>query len=109
MSVTPPGDVRPAFEHDIALIRSLADRQFGPGCGAALVPEGALVLMNKVPGLDRMDEVIMDGAVVATLRYDLGKGYRLLMRTAAAKAIQSTITKGYVVAKSGAEEFVLKG
>jgi phosphoadenosine phosphosulfate reductase len=109
VSVTPPGDVRPAFEHDIALIRSLAELQFGPGCGAALVPDGALVLMNKVPGLDRMDEVIMDGTVIGTLRYDLGKGYRLLMRTAAAKAIQSTLTKGYVIAESDAEEFVLKG
>jgi phosphoadenosine phosphosulfate reductase len=109
VSLTPPGDVRPAFEHDIALIRSLADSQFGEGCGLAMLPDNALLLMNKVPGLDRMDEVVMDGSVVATLRYDLGKGYRLLLRTAAAKAIQSKMSKGYVVADEGMDEFILKG
>ena len=44
VEITPPGDVRPAFQHDIDLIRDLADEQFGEGSGLALslqlVPSG---------------------------------------------------------------------
>src|SRR5665647_1635692 len=74
VSITPPGDVRPAFAHDINFMRSLAERNFGPGCGEALLPEGRIVLLNKVPGLDRMEEIIVDGTVVAAARYDIGFG-----------------------------------
>ena len=59
--LTPPGDVRPAFGYDLELVRRTVDERFGPGCGARLCPEGELVLLNKAPDLDRMDEVIMGG------------------------------------------------
>ena len=107
--VTPPGDVRPAFAHDLDLINGLLERQFGMGCGAALLPEGKLVLMNKIPGLDRMDEVILDGQVAGTLRYDLGRGYTFLGRMGAARAIQSHMSKGFVIASDDAVPFVLQG
>lgn len=109
VEVTPPGDIRPAFRHDLELVRATTNRQFGAGAGEALVPEGAIVIMNKVPGLDRMDEVVLDGAVVGTLRYDLGKGYTMVTRMPAARAVQSILTKGYVVASDDAVPFILKG
>jgi phosphoadenosine phosphosulfate reductase len=102
VSLTPPGDVRPAFAHDIKFIRSLADRDFGPGCGKALLPEGRIVLLNKVPGLDRMDEIIVDGAVAAAARYDLGLGWKLILRVTAARMMQHIATKGVIVADDGA-------
>ena len=36
VEMTPPGDARPAFEHDIDFLRSLLDAQFGmgPACGS---------------------------------------------------------------------------
>ena len=49
VEVTPPGDVRPAFDHDIELIRSMADKQFGVGTGKALIPEGALLSNTACP------------------------------------------------------------
>ena len=107
--VTPPGDIRPAFAHDLEEIRMVVDRQFGIGCGAAMLPEGKLVLMNKIPGLDRMDEVILDGEVAGTMRFDLGRGFSFLARMGAASAMQSQMSKGFVIASDDAVPFVLQG
>jgi phosphoadenosine phosphosulfate reductase len=107
--LTPPGDVRPAFAHDLESIKKVVDDQFGEGCGTALLPEGKLVLMNKIPGLDRMDEVILDGEVVGTMRYDLGRGFTFVGRMGAARALQSRVTKGFVIASDDAVPFVLQG
>lgn len=63
--LTPPGDARPAFGFDIGLINTLYHDHFG----VRLVPEGHLVLMNKVPERDRMEEIVIGGAVVAAIRY----------------------------------------
>ncbi|HIH03009.1 MAG TPA: phosphoadenosine phosphosulfate reductase family protein [Methanoregulaceae archaeon] len=63
--VTPPGDARPAFSADVALVNRIYDDHFG----APLVPEGTLALMNKVPDPDRMEEVVVGGAVVGHIRY----------------------------------------
>lgn len=63
--VTPPGDVRPAFEHDRNLINSLFEYEFG----VKLIPDGYPALLNKVPGGDRMDEIVVGGAVVCAVRY----------------------------------------
>jgi phosphoadenosine phosphosulfate reductase len=102
VSITPPGDVRPAFAHDIDFMRSLAERDFGPGCGNALLPEGRIVLLNKVPGLDRMEEIIVDGTVVAAARYDIGFGWKIILRVSAARMLQDVATKGVIVADDGA-------
>ena len=102
VDITPPGDVRPAFEANLKLLRDVADLQFGPHCGEALVPPGRIVVLNKIPGLDRIDEVILDGRVVATLRYDIGRGWKLLLRMSGARMIQDRLSRGCVVADPGA-------
>ncbi|MFA7149891.1 MAG: phosphoadenosine phosphosulfate reductase family protein [Candidatus Methanomethylophilaceae archaeon] len=106
VEVTPPGDVRPAFKHDIDLIKSLADKQFGEYSGDALLPEGHVVLLNKAPSLDRMDEIVVDGKTVASIRYDLGKGWILLNRMQSAMRISKTMTKGFVICDPSAVPFV---
>ncbi len=63
--VTPPGDARPAFPADVALVNRIYSDHFGK----PLVPEGMLALMNKVPDPDRMEEVVVGGAVVGHIRY----------------------------------------
>jgi len=65
VSVTPPGDVRPAFAGDVDRINEIFQEHFG----APLVPEGHIMLLNKVPSDDRMDEIVMGGAVVGAVRY----------------------------------------
>ena len=106
VEVTPPGDIRPAFQHDIDLIKSIADKQFGKNVGNALLPEGHVVLLNKAPSLDRMDEIIIDGKTIASMRYDLGKGWVLLNRMQSAMRISKTMTKGFVVCDPSAVSFL---
>jgi len=64
--LTPPGDVRPAFEANIRLLREIINQQFGDKCGEYMFPDDQIVLMNKIPALDRMDEIIVDGEVIGT-------------------------------------------
>ncbi|MDI9632649.1 MAG: phosphoadenosine phosphosulfate reductase family protein [Methanolinea sp.] len=65
VTLTPPGDARPAFPADIALVNRIYADHFG----SPLVPEGNLALLNKVPDTDRMEEVIVGGGVAGAIRY----------------------------------------
>ena len=109
MEITPPGDARPGFQHDVELARRTLNAQFGEGAGAAVLQDGHLVVMNKAPALDRMDEIIADGAVLGTMRYDVGRGWTFLPRMQAARAMESMMTRGRIVADDGAVPFILKG
>ena len=106
VDLTPPGDVRPAFQHDIDMIRDLADKQYGPGCGIAMIPDGHPVFMNKAPSLDRMDEFIIDGRTIGSIRYDLGSGWKLINRIQSAIRIAPIVSKGFVVIDDSAIKFV---
>lgn len=67
VEVTPPGDIRPAFDYDIKRINSVSEKQFN----APLIPDGHLAVLNKAPYEDRMDEIIVDGEVLASLRFEI--------------------------------------
>ncbi len=54
------------MEGDLRRIRAIADYQFGPGCGAALFPEGVTITYSKNTG--RIRHIYLDGAMLATLR-----------------------------------------
>ncbi|NLL95096.1 MAG: phosphoadenosine phosphosulfate reductase family protein [Thermoplasmatales archaeon] len=109
VTVTPPGDLRPAFPFDLDLIRSVADGQFGPGTGDALLPRGNAVVLNKSPSLDRMDEIIVDGVAVASLRFDLNGEWTLVARMQGAMRMGPVATKNCVVAHPNAVRFVEDG
>ena len=106
VSLTPPGDARPAFAYDIERIRALIDAQFGEGCGAAAIPDGRLVILNKAPDLDRMDEVIIGGYVVGAVRHDIVAGEKFMPRPRTAARIQSIISRGWAKVDDGAAEAV---
>ena len=106
IELTPPADARPASDHDIGLVRKLVDKDFGEGAGSALLPEGHVVLMSKAPSVDRMDEVIVDGAVVGAIRYDVGSGWKFISRMQGAMRIRKSMTRGYVVCDAGAVRFI---
>ncbi|EHQ35667.1 phosphoadenosine phosphosulfate reductase domain-containing protein [Methanoplanus limicola] len=104
VSVTPPGDIRPAFEKDIEHINKIYSEYFG----TILIPEGHLVILNKVPDKDRMEEVIMGGAVVCAIRYlPDEKRWEVLPRVHASQYFRPE--KGYVIADNGAVEPVKSG
>ena len=106
VDVTPPGDVRPAFDHDLDLVRRLADSQFGEGSGNALIPPGRAAVLNKAPSIDRMDEIICEGKTLANIRYDMGRGWVLVNRMQSAMRIAPVATKGYVICADSAVPFV---
>ncbi len=110
VKLTPPGDIRPARRVDIQRVHRLADEQFGPGAGRALVPdEESVVVLNKAPADDRMDEVIMDGAVIATMRYDPLSGWHLLPRLVGANRMAKVATSGVVQISEDAVPFIEGG
>ncbi len=106
VEITPPGDARPAFPHDIQLIRDVADRQHGEGSGMALIPDGHPVILNKAPSLDRMDEIVIDGMSIASLRYDIGRGWVLINRMQSAMRLAKVATRGVVFCEDAAVPFV---
>jgi phosphoadenosine phosphosulfate reductase len=67
--LTPPSDARPAFPEDIKLVNTIFKEHFG----APVIPENHLVLFNKVPDHDRMEEIIVGGGVIGNIRYTPAK------------------------------------
>jgi len=63
--VTPPGDARPAFPDDIAFVNQIYEEQFG----MSIIPEGHIALLNKAPDNDRMEEIVVGGAIIGAIRY----------------------------------------
>ncbi|MBO4357497.1 MAG: phosphoadenosine phosphosulfate reductase family protein [Candidatus Methanomethylophilaceae archaeon] len=104
--LTPPGDSRPAFEHDIKLLRDTLDRDYGEGAGNAVIPDDHIVILSKAPSLDRMDEVVIDGEVIASFRYDMGSGWKFVARMQGAYRIGKHYSKGFVVCHPDAVKFV---
>ncbi|MDO8842388.1 MAG: phosphoadenosine phosphosulfate reductase family protein [Methanocalculus sp.] len=104
VGITPPGDVRPAFPSDIRLINSIFDEAFGQ----PLIPDGHIVLLNKVPDDDRMEEIIIGGAVVGAIRYlPSGSRWEALPRPQAGLLMRPK--RRYVVVDDGAAPFVQEG
>lgn len=102
--VTPPGDARPAFPDDIAFINQLYEEQFG----ITLIPEGHLALLNKVPDKDRMEEIIVGGAIVGAVRYlPIEKRWETLPRPDAARI--DTPKKRYIIVDEGALSSIRNG
>ena len=104
VSVTPPGDVRPAFQRD----RDLINRLFEENFGVPLIPEDFLCLLNKVPDEDRMEEIIIGGAVVCSIRFLPAEDrWEVLPREAAAQLVQPT--KRIVRVTDEAGEYIKAG
>ena len=86
--ISPPGDVRPAFFKDIQLLRSAVNAKFGAPIGELMFPVSKIVLLNRIGGLDRTDEVVMDGKVMGIFQYDPVKArFRFQPRVDAGKYI----------------------
>jgi phosphoadenosine phosphosulfate reductase len=104
IDITPPGDVRPAFPYDIDLINRTTEKQFG----IKLIPEGRLVVLNKAPYEDRMDEVIFDSVVMGSLRFELEKmEWVFIPRLEGARRLSEG--KKWVIVDNGAVDFIIKG
>ena len=61
-----PGDIRFASPHEKNLINELIFQSFGENPIAE-----KLILLNKIPGEDKTDEIIVDGLHFGILRFDM--------------------------------------
>ena len=68
--ISPPGDVRPAFDYDYTLLQTTVDHDYGENIGKALFPRSQVVLLNRIGGLDRTEEVILHGHVIGQLLFN---------------------------------------
>ncbi|MHA1777652.1 MAG: phosphoadenosine phosphosulfate reductase domain-containing protein [Promethearchaeota archaeon] len=82
--LSPPGDVRPAFYHDYELLRSTVNQDYGwstlsfstINVGESMFPAENIVLLNRIGGLDKTEEVIVAGHVIGQFGYNpLSKKY----------------------------------
>ncbi|WP_342303835.1 phosphoadenosine phosphosulfate reductase family protein [Methanolobus sp. ZRKC5] len=110
VTITPPGDIRPAFPYDVDLVNKLSIEQFN----APLIADERVVVMNKSPYDDRMDEIIVDGEVIGTIRFELEQlKWVLLLRLNGARRIfdnaDHNTLKSWVSVDEGAEKFILGG
>jgi phosphoadenosine phosphosulfate reductase len=64
--LSPPGDVRFASPHEKNIINDIISNEFP---GASLAEK--LILLNKIPGEDKTDEIIVDGLHFGILRFDM--------------------------------------
>ncbi len=104
VEITPPGEVRIGFEGDLKLLNRALEKQFGTSI------RDHLVLFNRVPHYDRMDEIIVDGKVIGNLRYDIDGGeFKMALRMDGAYFLNSHIKRGWVVADDGAITPILSG
>jgi phosphoadenosine phosphosulfate reductase len=102
--VTPPGDIRPAFPRDIDRINTVYRAHFGVN----LVPPRHLALLNKVPDPDRMEEIIVGGAVVGAIRYLPAFGRWEPLPHQAAKDLMKPVRR-YLVVDEDVVPFLQKG
>ena len=74
LKLTDPGDARLGFEHDIETIRKAYRNEFNTLKGLDKLLGHGVVLLNKVPYMDEMKEVVSQGAVVARVYYEPFEG-----------------------------------
>ena len=92
--VSRPGDIRPATGRTIDLIVSLFEKYFG----TSDFLRDRLIFLNKVAGEDRTDEVIFQGHVIATIRYDLRiRDFKLDLRLDGARLLAPIANKGLAI------------
>jgi phosphoadenosine phosphosulfate reductase len=91
--LTLPGDVRFASLHEHNIIDELILKSFGTS-----PLSGKVILLNKIPGDDKTDEIIVDGLRFGVLRFDmLELAFRLdLMLEGAQALIESGIMRKLV-------------
>ncbi len=84
IELTQPGDVRFSSSHEKKTIEELVLKSFEINPLA-----GKLILLNKIPGEDKTDEIIVDGLVFGILRFDMKElSFKLDLMIEGAKALQ---------------------
>ncbi|TFF89412.1 MAG: hypothetical protein EU549_00685 [Promethearchaeota archaeon] len=68
VGITPPFNVRPALYDGLKMLKNKIDSTYGGNISSFL--DRKIVLFNRAPYLDILDEVILDGKVIGKLRFN---------------------------------------
>jgi phosphoadenosine phosphosulfate reductase len=102
----PPADVRPAFENDLKFIRSVIRSQYG-GSSEEVIPLNKVVLLNKTPAIDHLDDIVVDGHSVGSIGYDpFSMRWLFRPRAEGARRIGCNADRRFVRVNSSARRFV---
>ncbi|ALM75365.1 phosphoadenosine phosphosulfate reductase domain-containing protein [Thermococcus barophilus] len=111
LDLTPPADVRFAFEKDLKFIKREFKKHYGVNIGEII--DGKIVLLNKTPGEDDIYEIILDGYIFGWLRFDpLELKWKPGLKVEGAIALWKRFGKNmrkWVVVDEGAGEPIKKG
>ncbi|MDD1731277.1 MAG: phosphoadenosine phosphosulfate reductase [Methanosaeta sp. NSM2] len=106
IEISPPGDIRLCSERGRDILLKLFDEVYG--CSDFL--EGRIILLNKIAGLDRRDQVILDGRHIATLWFDVpSESFRLDLEPWGAALLANRANKGLVTCDERALKGHIKG
>ncbi|MGB5099403.1 MAG: phosphoadenosine phosphosulfate reductase family protein, partial [Methanothrix sp.] len=117
MELAPPGDIRLCSRAAKELLSLLFTQNYG--CADFL--KSRVILLNKIAGLDRRDQVILEGRHIATLWFDVTAGcHKLDLETFGAALLSSrakkslvecddSILKGHIKGKWLQEEKIISG
>jgi len=112
LNITPPGDIRPAFEGDLKRIKLLVEKQFGSESANVIreLLNNQVLLLNKVPYIDRMDEIFYLGEVIALLRFNpLKEAFEIVPKLSLARKIWNKRATSWIDVDIGAREPIKKG
>ncbi|MCX6674008.1 MAG: phosphoadenosine phosphosulfate reductase family protein [Methanothrix sp.] len=102
IELAPPGDIRLCSRAAKELLSLLFTQNYG----YADFLEGRIILLNKIAGLDRRDQVILEGRHIATLWFDVTAGcHKLDLETFGAALLSGRAKKSLVVC----DDSILKG
>jgi len=108
--LTPPGDIRPAFEGDLEKLYETITRQYGQGVASKLIPKNKVILLNPIPDLDRSDEVILDGQILGLHRFRLDLlSWEFIPKLEGARRLVLLTSKKRVIIDNQAAREVVKG
>lgn len=100
--LSPPGDVRLCSPAARELLRDLFTQNYK----YADFLDGRIILLNKIAGIDRRDQVILDGCHIATLWFDVTTAsHKLDLETAGASLLSRNAKKNIV----NCHDSILKG
>ena len=74
LKLAEPGDARPLFEHDLEFIKRAYKRETGSTAGFSEFLGVGVKLLNKVPFMDLMYEVVSEASIVGRVYWDPAEG-----------------------------------
>ena len=108
--ISPPGDPFPAMDGHLERAILAINRQFGEGIGERVLPPDKTIVMNKVPSLDAMYEVVVDGHIVGRLRFDIPEhNYTFLLTLEGGRRIGALTRVKWVSLHDGVLKFLKDG